>query len=63
MRQLSSLDAMIGKLDNGLKTMHWEHGQIAKRIDYNLQQGQPLLSGLNAEVFTDMKYLTPEFLF
>lgn len=41
---------------NGLKSIHWDEGRLAKRILKNFQQNLPLLNGYeNYDCFTDME--------
>jgi hypothetical protein len=43
-------------LDNGLKSIHWDNGNLAKRINQNYLKGLPLLKGYeDYDCFTDME--------
>ncbi|HEY8698306.1 MAG TPA: sulfotransferase [Rhizomicrobium sp.] len=45
--------------DNGLQTVHWDEGRLARRLFYNLEEGRPLIDGYaDRDVFTDMEMLT-----
>jgi len=43
---------------NGIKSIHWDKGRLAKRMFVNLANGDELLTGYEAfDVFSDMEYL------
>jgi hypothetical protein len=43
---------------NGVRSVHWDHGHLAKRIFTNLTEGTELLTGYeDFDAFTDMEYL------
>ena len=43
---------------NGLRSIHWDDGRLARRIFANLANGDDLLAGYSYfDVFTDMEYL------
>src|SRR5262245_6163956 len=43
---------------NGIKSIHWYKGRLARRIFCNIARGDPLLTGYESfEAFTDMEYL------
>ncbi len=45
---------------NGIPAVHYRRGELARRIDANLQAGRFILSGYEQyRVFTDMQYLRP----
>lgn len=47
---------------NGLRTIHWDDGNLARTMVQNLLDGRPLLRGYdeNFDVFTDMEWVTRE---
>ncbi len=43
---------------NGISSVHWDKGRLARRIFQNLASGDPLLAGYEGfDAFTDMEYL------
>jgi hypothetical protein len=43
---------------NGIRSVHWDKGRLAKRVFHNIARGDPLLAGYeNFDAFTDMEYL------
>ena len=49
---------------NGLKSIHWDKGRLARRIFENLESGEPILSGYeDYDVYTDMAASDPDRLY
>lgn len=49
---------------NGIPCVHWDQGQLAKRMHHNLQEGQFILSGYeHYDAFTDMEHATAHEIF
>jgi hypothetical protein len=46
-------------IDSGLKSVHWDGGNIAKKIDSNIKQNKPPLNGVdNYDCYTDIEDVT-----